>query len=189
MKYEVITYGAGILRQKAIPVKEVNRGIRRLVEGMIEAMQAQKGVGLAAQQVGETVAVCVVDVSGRTDEAAAAESVFVDGLEEMPLALVNPEIVEKEGTLTQDEGCLSFPGIHVPVRRAARITVSFLGLDGRGRSLRACNLLARAIQHEVDHLNGVLLVDRMSAVKKVSLAGQLKRLKQETEKKLQKKQA
>jgi peptide deformylase len=99
----------------------------------------------------------------------------------MPLVLINPRIVASSGTQVGQEGCLSFPDIYVQIKRAAEVTVAFTDLEGRERELHGMGLLARAIQHELDHLNAVLLVDRMSAVQKVSVAGKLKRLKKESQ--------
>jgi peptide deformylase len=100
----------------------------------------------------------------------------------MPLVMFNPEIAARSGELQRcDEGCLSFPDIHTPVARPGRVTAVFLNYRGEKQTLEACGLLARAIQHELDHLNGTLLVDRMSPIKKISLSGQLKRLKHEGE--------
>ena len=97
----------------------------------------------------------------------------------MPMVLINPKIVETAGTVTLQEGCLSFPDIFVSVARALEVTAAFQDLDGEKRTVRARGLLARAIQHELDHLAGVLLVDRMSVIKKISLSGKLKKLKKQ----------
>jgi peptide deformylase len=153
----------------------VDDGIRKLADEMFDVMYRNNGVGLAAEQVGRTEAMFVVDTA-RADEPEdqPAESSDVCGAR---LVLINPEITATEGEQTGQEGCLSFPEIFVNISRAAEITVRFMDLDQQEQVLRASGLLARAIQHEVDHLNGILLVDRMSAVQKVTMAGRLKRLK------------
>ncbi len=169
----VVTYGNEILRRKAVPVAEVTEEIRRLVGDMLESMYAAKGVGLAAEQVGRTECVCVIDVPRDAEkEACRAENAVVP----MPLVLINPEITAAEGKQRNEEGCLSFPEIGAPITRADKVTVAYTDLDGVRRTLTARGLLSRAIQHETDHLNGVLLVDRMSAMQKMSVAGQLRRL-------------
>lgn len=172
MSFEIRTYGDEALRRKAVPVKDVDEDIRRLAREMLETMYASDGVGLAAEQVGRSEAVCVIDIPKRAGQD--------EGNPEMPLVLINPVITDESGEQTGQEGCLSFPGVSVNIKRAMRVTVSFTGEDGNQRSVEANGLLARAIQHEVDHLNGVLLVDRMSWTEKLTVSGQLKRLKQET---------
>jgi peptide deformylase len=178
MKYEIVTYGAPILRKPAIPVANVTKDIRQLVDDLLETMYAYKGVGLAAEQIGRLSSVCVIDIP-RPDGPEAPESALSDAPVAMPLIMFNPRIIEKSGDVTTEEGCLSFPGIYAPVRRFCEVTVSYLDPKGKPCVLRARNLLARAVQHECDHLSAVLLVDRMSAVKRISLSGSLKRLKKE----------
>jgi peptide deformylase len=179
MKMEIHTYGDDVLREKAEPVGEVNEAIRALAKSMIETMHAENGVGLAAQQVGRTEAVCVVEVPPEYDADEQGSRFNPDV--QMPLVLVNPEIVEaSKEQETAEEGCLSFPGIYAPVKRPVEVLVRFLDLGGKSCELRLKKFVARAVQHEMDHLNGVLLVDRMSSVKRIALRGQLKRMKNET---------
>jgi peptide deformylase len=174
---KVSLYGNPVLRVKAKPVARIDSKIRALVDEMLAAMRAANGVGLAAQQVGETAALCVIEIPA---ELPPAESGVAqgDGLA-MPLVMINPSLTDLTGTMTGQEGCLSFPEIFVQVKRASEVTASFQDLQGKHHTVRAKALLARAIQHEMDHLNGVLLVDRMSAIKKISLSGKLKKLKKE----------
>lgn len=162
----IVKYGSKVLREKAVQVASVDDSIRRLVSDMLAAMYAEEGVGLAAEQIGRTEAVCVIDVP--KDQACGVT---------MPLVLINPRIMESAGEQTGLEGCLSFPDIHINVKRAERVKADFLDLDARPQTVDASGLLARAIQHEIDHLNGILLVDHMSPVQKVANAGKLKRLK------------
>lgn len=179
MKQVIHTYGDEVLREPAQPVDKVDERIRTLAKDMMETMRRERGVGLAAQQVGSTDALCVIDVP--LDMDRSEDGVVHNPGVTMPLVLVNPEIVDfSKETETGDEGCLSFPGIFAPVKRSVEVTVKFLDLKGKPQELRLRKFVARAAQHEIDHLNGVLFVDRMSRIKRIALAGQLKRLKKET---------
>jgi peptide deformylase len=171
--YQVVTFGHEVLRQKAVPVAEITPEIRQLVMDMLESMYAAKGVGLAAEQVGHTERVCVIDVPRDAEKEACREE---NAAVAMPLVLINPEILATEGKQRNEEGCLSFPDIGAPITRADKVTVTYTDLNGVRQTVSARGLLSRAIQHEVDHLNGVLLVDKMSPMQKMSVAGQLKRL-------------
>lgn len=166
--YHIVIYGNEALRRKSVRVEQVDDHIRQLSRDMLACMYAEKGVGLAAEQIGREEALVVIDVP--VEEAGGVA---------MPLVLVNPEITALAGEQDGQEGCLSFPGVYVNVKRAATATVRFMDLDGAVQELETVGLLARAVQHELDHLNGVLLVDRMSAVQKVANAGRLKRLKKD----------
>ena len=173
MSYKVLTYGRDELRTVADPVPEVTDEIRRMAKDMLEAMYAANGLGLAAEQVGRREAICVIDVPMETLEPE-------DRSMPMPLIMVNPETVESEGLQIEQEGCLSFPEIFVKIKRAAGVEVAYTDLSNRRQQIRASGLLARAIQHELDHLQGILLVDRMSAMQKVAVSGKLKRLKKQS---------
>jgi len=179
VKQTIHTYGDDVLREPARPVAEVDDRVRALAKDMIETMRLERGVGLAAQQVGSTDALCVIEVPLEMDRSE--DGVVHNPGVTMPLVLVNPEITdfsrEKEAG---DEGCLSFPGIYAPVSRSVEVTVKFLDLKGRPQELRLKKFVARVAQHEIDHVNGVLFVDRMSRIKRIALSGQLKRLKKET---------
>ncbi len=181
MSLELITYGDPVLRVRATPVDRVTPDFKRLVDGMMETMYAHNGVGLAAQQVGQTVSLCVIDVPPDLDTDPETGARLHPDLP-MPLVMFNPQIVERTKKLERtDEGCLSFPGIHAGVQRSTELVVAYVDWKGERCTLKCRGLLARAVQHELDHLGGVLLVDRISAVKKISLAGALKRLREETE--------
>lgn len=156
-------YGDPILRAKAVPVTAFTPELRDLVEGMFECMYREEGIGLAAPQVGEGLRVFVLDVP---EEEAAPR---------VRRAFVNPSIVEKTGSATREEGCLSIPGFRADVKRAARVVVDALDENGAPFRLEAEGLLARAIQHETDHLDGILFVDRLSAIQRKLLEGKLKR--------------
>lgn len=155
-------YGDPILRAKASAVSTFTPALRDLVEGMYECMYRADGIGLAAPQVGEKVRVFVLDVPGEEDARTKR-------------AFVNPVLVEKSGSDTNEEGCLSIPGIRADVKRAARVVVEAHDENGTPFRLEAEGLLARAIQHETDHLDGVLFVDRVGAIQRKLLEGKLKR--------------
>lgn len=181
MILEIVKYGHPVLRQKGRPVREINDEIRQLAVDMLETMEAARGVGLAAQQVGVPVQMTVIDVAEVEDRPS---TMSVDGrkvkvAEHMPLVLLNPVLELGEEREVGIEGCLSFPELTADVVRAVGAKVKAVNLDGEGVEFEATGLLARALQHEVDHLNGVLFIDRMNSATKVSLAGRLKRMQRE----------
>ncbi|MCX7590883.1 MAG: peptide deformylase [Kiritimatiellae bacterium] len=177
-KYRILTYGHPCLRERAVLVKKVDAEIRRLARDMLETMYANRGLGLAAQQIGRREAICVVDVpsnGGREENSTCGRE---DG-PAMPLVMVNPRLISASGEQIGQEGCLSFPEVFANIKRKAEVVVSFIDLENQPRTVRASGLVARAIQHEMDHLEGTLLVDRMSAVQKAAVAGRLRKLKRE----------
>ncbi|MBR1920916.1 MAG: peptide deformylase [Kiritimatiellae bacterium] len=173
MKLRVSRYGESVLREKAAPVPVVTDELRRLAADMIDTMHAARGVGLAAQQVGRTQRLCVIDVP---DGCESEEDGQFNASVPMPLVLFNPEIVSREGSQHDKEGCLSFPGVGGSVTRAAQVTCQYLDADNLPRIVTARGFLARALQHEIDHLDGVLYIDRMSAVERLSFAPKLEKL-------------
>ena len=179
----ICTYGNPVLRQKAVEVTNFNEDLRALSKDMFETMYKERGVGLAAEQVGRTERMFVVDIipEGDCDEKGVRENPDV----EMPLVFINPKITgHTDDVQVGPEGCLSFPEIFANVERWYEVDAEYVDLDGNPQMIHAKGLLARAIQHELDHLDGILLVDRMSHVKKVALGGKLKRLVKETKKAL-----
>ncbi|MEI6514941.1 MAG: peptide deformylase [bacterium] len=185
MSFEIVTFGDPVLRIRATPVARITGEAKLLVDGMLEAMHAADGIGLAAQKVARTVSVCVIDIPAELDVEQEGGPPLNPGIL-MPLVMFNPKITSRgDDAVRRDEGCLSFPGIHTAVQRATEVEVSFVDWKGEVRVLRCRGLLARAVQHELDHLDGVLLVDRMSPVKKISMAGKLKRLREETKERRQ----
>ena len=178
---KVVQYGHPVLRQKGARVKAISPGIATLIEDLLETMYAAKGIGLAAQQIGEAVQVTVLDVRA-LDRASSlelnGESADVDAF--MPLVLINPEVKplgeQAEGT----EGCLSFPEVFAKIKRSELADVVALNQKGERIEFRCGGLLARAIQHEVDHLNGLLFIDRMDAQTKRELRSQLADLQAKT---------
>ena len=183
MKLEIRQYGDPILRAKGKRVEKVDNHIREMAHNMIETMHAANGVGLAAQQVGESLQLTVIDVSQTEDRPSEiklnGKEVDLEGT--MPLVLINPAVELGNDTERGTEGCLSFPEITGEIERAKSIRVHAQNLQGEMTEIEASGLLARAIQHEVDHLHGVLFIDRMSSAAKVGLASRLKRLQKETQ--------
>jgi len=179
MSLPICTYGNPVLREKAVEVKEVNDSIRSLAEEMLATMHWERGLGLAAEQVGRTECMCVIDIPPESDVGANDERDNPDV--EMPLVLINPKIVEHTDEVQNgQEGCLSFPDIFAHVERWYEVDVEYTDLNGDCKTVHGKGLLARALQHELDHLDAVLLVDRMSHVKKVAVGGKLKRLIKKT---------
>ena len=173
MALKVFKYGEKVLREKATPVAFVSDALRRLADEMLETMHAARGVGLAAQQVGHLEKMCVIDIpEGCEDEADALFNALIP----MPLKLFNPEIILQEGSQKDKEGCLSFPGIGGSITRAAMVTCQYLDENGMPQVISARGFLARALQHEIDHLNGILYIDHMSAVERLAYAAKLKKL-------------
>ncbi len=179
MKYSLCIYGHPVLRQSADPVARIDDPIQMMAQAMLEIMGEKKGVGLAAQQIGQTIQICTVDFAPQYD-VAEPEGPRLNPDVILPLVMINPVILARTGAKIDTEGCLSVPEIWAPVQRAWEISISFVNLKGATQTLNARGLLARVIQHEVDHLQGILFVDRVSAVKKICLSGQLKRMKKKT---------
>ena len=152
-------YGSPILREKAALVNKVDHEIRELVENMIETMYAEGGVGLAAPQVGVSKRIIVID----TEEKGV-------------IVLINPVIVKREGESKEEEGCLSVPGIYSPVRRSSMITVDAMDMDEQKIRITQEGFLAIALQHEIDHLDGYLFIDRLSPAKRLMIKDQLKEI-------------
>jgi peptide deformylase len=175
---EIVIYGDPILRTKGRKVTEVNDDVRQLVADMLETMQEAGGVGLAAQQVGEALQLTVIDVSQAENRPSRMwiNGEEVDPNDHMPLVLLNPELTLSRETEVGPEGCLSFPEVSADITRATRVTVKATDLEGKPVEFEAEGLLSRAAQHETDHLNGILFIDRMSSAAKVSVGSKLKRL-------------
>jgi len=185
----IVKYGHPVLRQKGARVEKITPEITRLIEDMFETMHAAAGVGLAAQQVGQALQLTVLDVRGVKDRPSTIEvnGDPVDVAALMPLVLINPELKPSGDPVSGPEGCLSFPQIYEEIARPASVEVAALDEKGRGVRFKAGGLLARAIQHEVDHLNGILFIDRMTSKTKQALKPELETLQAETKAELQKK--
>jgi peptide deformylase len=162
-------YGDPVLRRKAAPVEKIDDGIRRLAADMLETLADAEGVGLAGPQVGESRRLIVVHPpAGRGEER------------EEPRVLVNPEVVETDGPqVSGEEGCLSIPGIYEDVKRKERVRVKALDLGGGEVELTADGWAARILQHEIDHLDGVLFIDRVGPMRRALLRKRLRELQEE----------
>lgn len=160
----VLKYGHPVLRQKGAPIDQVTDEIGGLIDDMLDTMCSAKGVGLAAQQVGRALQLTVIDVSGATDRPSSLEwngqPVAVE--EFMPLVLINPEVAPLGDRVSGPEGCLSFPEIYADITRPESAEVTARNRAGEIIRFRCGGLLARAVQHEVDHLQGILFIDRMT---------------------------
>ncbi|RKY66239.1 MAG: peptide deformylase [Candidatus Latescibacterota bacterium] len=157
---EIRLYGDAVLRRTAKPISDISEEVVRLAEDMTETMFARRGIGLAAPQVGESTSLAVVDLSLGDEKGRT-------------LVLINPEVVGQEGEWTYEEGCLSIPEVRADVVRPKKVAVRFLDIDGNPHELEAEDLLARVILHEVDHLKGVLFVDRLPPLKRQILRPKL----------------
>ena len=183
MKLSIVQYGDPVLRAKGQRITKFDDRIAQLAAEMVDTMRDANGIGLAAQQIGEALQLTVLDVAQVEDRPS---SMSKNGMEmeiaqNMPLVLVNPEVTLGDQIETAVEGCLSFPEITGEIQRAKSIKVRAQDLVGGVLEFEAGGLLARAIQHEVDHLNGILFIDRMSSAAKTSLSSKLKRLQKETQ--------
>jgi peptide deformylase len=182
MILSILQYGDPILRAKGKQIEKIDDHIRELAASMIETMHAANGIGLAAQQVGEALQLTVLDISQIEDRPSTLRlnGKDVDPTESMPLVLINPEIELGGETEIGTEGCLSFPEINGQIERAESTMTRAQNLEGDKIEIVASGLLARAIQHEVDHLNGILFIDRMNSAAKAALSSRLKRLQKQT---------
>jgi peptide deformylase len=160
---DICIYGNPVLRRKAVAIERFDDELREFVDEMVETMYESDGVGLAAPQVDRSLRIAVIDATGG---------------EEKPLVLINPEItVSSEELEEREEGCLSLPDIHLQVRRPTRVTVRAQDIDGNEYVIEdAEGLLSRALQHEIDHLDGILFVDRVSPLQRGLLSSKLKKL-------------
>lgn len=178
MILEIVQYGDPVLRQKCRKVTQVDDDLAKLANDMLETMEAANGVGLAAPQVAVAIRLAVVDVS---HDPECVSYLRVNGEDAdlvalMPLVFVNPELEIGPDRETGTEGCLSIQDIRAEVKRPASVKATLPQLDGSVLVVETDGLLARALQHEIDHLNGVLFIDRLSPASKVALRGRLKML-------------
>jgi len=178
----ILQYGDPILRARGRRIEKIDDHIRELAANMVETMHATNGIGLAAQQVSEALQLTVLDVSQAEDRPSTLKlnGKDVDPASSMPLVLINPEIEMGGANEVGTEGCLSFPEITGEIDRAKSILARAQNLEADRIEIEASGLLARAIQHEVDHLNGILFIDRMNSAAKAALSSRLKRLQKQT---------
>ena len=158
---EIKEYGEPVLREKALPVKEITPEILNLIKDMAETMYTASGVGLAALQVG-----------------VPKRIILVDGEEDGLIVLINPVIIKSEGEVVAEEGCLSVPDIYSQVKRSSKVTIKALNENGDPIEITKEDLIARALQHEIDHLDGILFVDRIGRMERQILLNKLKKNKQ-----------
>jgi peptide deformylase len=185
----VVKYGHPALRQKGERIEKITPEIKKLIADMFETMREKNGVGLAAQQVGRALQLTVIDVREAKDRPSTLElkgkPADVNGF--MPLVLINPEIKLSGETVAGGEGCLSFPEIYAEISRPGFVDVKALNEKLKPVEFRAGGLLSRAIQHEMDHLNGILFIDRMERKKKEEFRDELDALQTAMKAELQKK--
>ena len=166
MARPVVKYGAPVLRAEAQPVESVTPEVQALVDEMIAAMYAERGIGLAAPQIGVGLRIFVLDLSSGRDPGALH-------------VCINPEWGERDGLQLEEEGCLSLPGFSATVARPERAVVHALDRDGVRRTLEGTGLLARALQHEMDHLDGRLYVDRLRGLNRTMILSRIRKLEKD----------
>jgi peptide deformylase len=190
MVLTVVKYGTPVLRQKGARIDAVTPKLQQLIADMLETTYAYKGIGLAAQQVGSAIQLTVIDVRGVTDRPSSLElnGQTADVGSFMPLVLINPEVkpVRTAKDATGPEGCLSFPEIFAEITRPDVVDVKALDQEGKPIEFRCGGLLARVVQHENDHLHGILFIDRMDRDTKEQLRPELELLQAETKAMLKK---
>ena len=166
MILKIVKYPEPVLQQPGEPVTEFDGELRKFVADMFETMYASQGIGLAAQQVGVAKRITVIDLSQGKDP-------------EQKLVLINPEIIEREGKQYEEEGCLSFPEIREKIQRAAKVRIRAQDEHGKWFEMDGEELLSRAFQHEIDHLDGVLFIFRMSALKRDLTLRKIRKMQRE----------
>lgn len=158
---EIKKYPDEILKKKAEVIAKINGDLQKLIDDMIETMYHANGIGLAAPQVGVSKRLIVVDTSPRQENQSL-------------IVLINPEIINSEGEILSEEGCLSLPGLIIRLKRKEKVIVRGLDRKGKTVAIEATGLLAKALQHEIDHLDGLLIIDRISPLKRELLRKKLK---------------
>ncbi len=187
MVLEIVQYGHPALRQPGVRIEQVDGSIRQFAADLLDTMHDAQGVGLAAQQVGRPLQVFVIDVRGIKDRPSTLErdGQAADPLTAMPMVLINPEVTPVGPPASGPEGCLSFPELYGDITRPELVDVKALNEKGETVSFRCGGLLARAIQHELDHLKGILFIDRMTAARRREIQPELDALMAETKAALQ----
>lgn len=184
----IVKYGHPVLRKRGARIETITPEIEQLIQDMFETMVASHGVGLAAQQIGQALQLTVIDVTGITDRPSTLElhGQPTDVSAIMPLVLINPQVTPVGEFVKGGEGCLSFPEIYADIERPGMVDVKALNQKGQPIEFRCGGLLARAVQHETDHLNGLLFIDRMDKQTKLDLQAELDDLQAETKAELKK---
>ena len=175
---EIVLYGDPVLRLKCPTIANITPELQALAGDMVDTMEAAEGVGLAAPQIGETLRLAVIDVTGAEQPCTFLK---VDGTDAnladyMPLKFINPELNMGKAKAVMNEGCLSFPDVRTEIRRGDVVKAKLTLLDGRTVLMETDGLLSRAIQHETDHLNGILFIDRATPAAKLSLKKKIRRM-------------
>ena len=166
---KILTEPNKILRQKSLPVEKVDNEIQKLIDDMLETMYAAPGIGLAAIQVGVPKRIIVLDIASKDEP-------------KNPMCFINPEIIEKSETNSSyEEGCLSVPGQFAEIARPNKCYIKYLNYNGEQKEIRAEGMLATCIQHEIDHLEGILFIDYLSKLKKTMIIKKLSKQKKEIE--------
>jgi len=160
---KIYKYGEPVLRQRCKPVEQITPEIKKLISDMFETMYSVPGAGLAAPQVGVLLRICVIDVSREGKK--------------QPVALINPKLVDKKETIKEDEGCLSFPGLFAEVKRFDKVKIRAVNEKGLPVEIEASGVFSRAVQHELDHLDGKLFIDYLSFFKKRQILKEIKERK------------
>jgi peptide deformylase len=191
MVLQVVKYGDPVLRRKGARVEKITPEIKELIADMFETMKAARGVGLAAQQIGKALQLCVIDIREITDRPSTLK---LDGKESdpnafMPLTLINPTFTQHGEAVAGPEGCLSFPEVYADIERPPEIDVTAQNEKGETIRFYCGGLLARAIQHEYDHLQGILFIDRMTRESKLENKPDIDAIQAETKRRLLKKSA
>ena len=164
---KICKYGEPVLKKKCIPVKEITPEIKKLIVDMLETMYANLGLGLAANQVGALDRICVIDVRPEGKRK--------------PIVLINPKIVEKKGVVTEEEGCLSFPGIAAEIKRNRNVKVAAINENGMPIVVEGRDMLSKALQHELDHLDGVVFISKLPFYKKLKVQYEIRKRKKNGE--------
>lgn len=167
---EITKYGDQVLRKIAEPVDKINDEIKKIVNDMLESMYKYEGIGIAAPQIGISKQIIAIDINPSDPESK-------------PMVLFNPKIVEKQGEVSAEEGCLSIPDIRGDVKRAEKVIVEAMDIDGNQIRIEATDLLSRVLQHEIDHLNGKLIIDHLSRIKQQLIKKQLQKIKEQSKQK------
>lgn len=177
MTLKILTFPDPILRKRAAPVTKITAELKTLAENMVETMYASRGIGLAAPQIGQLVRLLVLDTRPKDEDGnyVPEEMTELEQAIPQPLIIFNPEILTTEGKATFEEGCLSVPTYYETVTRPSLIEVVGLGIDGKKLHLKTDGLLATCLQHEMDHLEGKLFIDRLSLIKSNRIKSKIKK--------------
>jgi peptide deformylase len=159
---EIKKYGDSVLRKKTELVSKISIDIKRLSNDMLETMYSVRGLGLAAPQVGVSLRICVIDI---------------DPDKKSPLVMINPKVASGDHKILEQDGCLSFPGIFADVKRFSNVVAEYIDLEGKNKKIEAKGLLAKAIQHEIDHLDAKLFIDYLPEWKRKNIEKEIKRRK------------